>query len=85
VTALRGARHDCATARMGGAHLAYAVAVGEGHHGKVRVLATGRRVHSDKETCVKLDPKRNTLVEHLFQQRLLETLIFTVEGDAPHF
>jgi hypothetical protein len=49
------------------------------------VLATGRRVHGHKETRVELDPKMNALVEHLFQQRLLETLIYTVECHTPHF
>jgi len=67
------------------AHLEDAVAIRKGHHGEVGVLTAGRRVNSDKEARVILDPKRNALVEHLFQQRLLETLIYTVECHAPHF
>jgi len=61
------------------------MAVRKRHHRKVRVLAAGRRVDSHKKTRVKLDPKWNRLVEHLFQKRLLEALVDTVESNTAHF
>jgi len=55
------------------------------HHSKVRVFATCGRVDGDEKARAKFDAQRNNLLEHLFQERLFETLIDTVERHAAHF
>jgi len=48
------------------------------------MLASGRGVHGDVKRRIEGDVQRNRLVEHLFEERLLETLVDAVEGNATH-